>query len=54
MAAALLGERSAMSRISRDRVRKLLDEAEGYLMLDLPHRALQVLDSKAGRRKLPE
>jgi tetratricopeptide (TPR) repeat protein len=35
-----------MSRISRDRVRRLLDEAEGYLMLDLPRRSLQILDSR--------
>jgi tetratricopeptide (TPR) repeat protein len=35
-----------MSRISRDRIRRLLDEAEGYLMLDLPRRSLQILDSR--------
>jgi tetratricopeptide (TPR) repeat protein len=35
-----------MSRISRDQVRRLLDEAEGYLMLDLPDRALQILNSR--------
>jgi tetratricopeptide (TPR) repeat protein len=35
-----------MSRISRDRIRRLLDEAEGYLMLDLPGRSLQILDSR--------
>jgi tetratricopeptide (TPR) repeat protein len=35
-----------MSRISRDRVRRLLDEAEGYLMLDLPRRSLQILGSR--------
>ena len=35
-----------MSRISRDQIRKLLDEAEGYLMLDLPARSLQILDSR--------
>ncbi len=46
MAPALLGDRSAMSRMSRDRVRRLLDEAEGYLMLDLPRRALQILDGR--------
>jgi tetratricopeptide (TPR) repeat protein len=46
MAEALLGDRSAMSRMSRDRVRRLLDEAEGYLMLDLPRRALQILDGR--------
>ena len=46
VARALLGDRSAMSRISRDRIRKQLDEAEGYLMLDLPGRSLQILDSR--------
>ena len=46
VARALLGDRSAMSRISRDRVRRLLDEAEGYLMLDLPRRSLQILGSR--------
>ncbi len=35
-----------MSRISRDNVRRLLDEAEGYLMLDLPRRSLQILNSR--------
>ena len=40
------GDRSAMSRISRDQIRKLLDEAEGYLMLDLPRRSLQILGSR--------
>ena len=35
-----------MSRISRDRIRRLLDEAEGYLMLDLPRRSLQILESR--------
>ena len=46
MAPAFLGDRSAMSRISRDQIRKQLDEAEGYLMLDLPRRSLQILDSR--------
>ncbi len=36
-----------MSRISRDQVRKLLDEAEGYLMLDLPGRSVEILDSQS-------
>ncbi len=36
-----------MSRISRDRIRRLLDEAEGYLMLDLPARAVEILDSRS-------
>src|SRR5262245_11215169 len=35
-----------MSRISRDRIRRQLDEAEGYLMLDLPWRSLQILESR--------
>ncbi len=35
-----------MSRISDDRIRKQLDEAEGYLMLDLPERSLQILESR--------
>jgi tetratricopeptide (TPR) repeat protein len=45
-APALVGDRSAMSRISHDQVRRLLDEAEGYLMLDLPQRALRILDKR--------
>ena len=36
-----------MSRNSRDQVRRLLDEAEGYLMLDLPGRSLEILDSRS-------
>jgi tetratricopeptide (TPR) repeat protein len=36
-----------MSRISSDRIRKLLDEAEGYLMLDLPERSLHILDGRS-------
>jgi len=35
-----------MSRISRDRIRRLLDEAEGYLILELPQRSLQILESR--------
>ena len=35
-----------MSRVSDDRIRKQLDEAEGYLMLDLPGRSLQILESR--------
>jgi tetratricopeptide (TPR) repeat protein len=35
-----------MSRISNEQIRKLLEEAEGYLMLDLPGRALQIIDSR--------
>jgi tetratricopeptide (TPR) repeat protein len=36
-----------MSRISRDQVRRLLDEAEGYLMLNLPGRAVEILESRS-------
>ena len=35
-----------MSRITLDQIRKLLDAAEGYLMLDLPRRCLQILESQ--------
>jgi tetratricopeptide (TPR) repeat protein len=35
-----------MSRIIRDRIKRQLDEAEGYLMLNLPSRALQLLQSR--------
>jgi tetratricopeptide (TPR) repeat protein len=35
-----------MSRTSSDQIRKQLDEAEGYLMLDLPQRSLEILDSR--------
>ena len=45
-APAILGDRAVMSRISDDRIRKQLDEAEGYLMLDLPERSLQILESR--------
>ena len=33
--------------MSRNQIRRLLDEAEGYLMLDLPRRSLQILDSQS-------
>jgi tetratricopeptide (TPR) repeat protein len=36
-----------MSRVSSDQIRKQLDEAEGYLMLDLPRRSLEILESRA-------
>ncbi len=36
-----------MSRTSSDQIRRLLDEAEGYLMIDLPRRSLQILDSRS-------
>jgi tetratricopeptide (TPR) repeat protein len=35
-----------MSRGSDDQIRKQLDEAEGYMMLDLPGRSLQILESR--------
>ena len=35
-----------MSRIFRDRIKRLLDEAEGYLMLDLPERTLEILERR--------
>ncbi len=37
----------AMSRIIRDRIKRQLDEAEGYLMLNLPVRALEILERRA-------
>ena len=36
-----------MSRIVRDRIKRQLDEAEGYLMLQLPARALEILEQRA-------
>ena len=36
-----------MSRIIRDRIKRQLDEAEGYLMLNLPQRALAILERRA-------
>jgi Flp pilus assembly protein TadD len=36
-----------MSRIFRDRIKRQLDEAEGYLMLNLPLRALAIIESRA-------
>src|SRR6478736_3968650 len=41
------GGRALMSRIIRDRIRRQLDEAEGYLMLNLPRRALQLLQRRS-------
>jgi tetratricopeptide (TPR) repeat protein len=46
-APAFWGDRSPMSRTSSDQIRRLLDEAEGYLMIDLPRRSLQILDSRS-------
>jgi tetratricopeptide (TPR) repeat protein len=36
-----------MTRIPRDRLERRLDAAEGYLLLGLPHRALEILQSRA-------
>jgi tetratricopeptide (TPR) repeat protein len=36
-----------MSRIIRDRIKRQLDEAEGFLMLDLPERALAILERRS-------
>jgi tetratricopeptide (TPR) repeat protein len=36
-----------MSRIIRDRIKRQLDEAEGYLLLNLPARALEILERRA-------
>src|SRR4051794_14576683 len=41
------GSGGAMSRIIRDRIKRQLDEAEGYLMLGLPERALAILERRA-------
>jgi len=36
-----------MGRIIGDRIKRLLDEAEGYLMLELPQRALDILEHRS-------
>ena len=36
-----------MGRLIRDRIMRQLDEAEGYLMLGLPRRALEILEGRA-------
>jgi tetratricopeptide (TPR) repeat protein len=36
-----------MSRIIRDRIKRQLDEAEGYLLLNLPERTLTILERRA-------
>src|SRR5262249_32480858 len=41
------GAFSAMSRVSVEQIRRQLDEAEGFLMLDLPSRSLRILDSRS-------
>jgi tetratricopeptide (TPR) repeat protein len=35
-----------MTRITHDRMVRQLDSAEGYLVLELPHRALEILQSR--------
>jgi len=42
-----------MSEINRDQIQRLLDEAEGYLMIDLPRRSLQILDSRSDWSSMP-
>jgi tetratricopeptide (TPR) repeat protein len=42
-----------MSEINRDQIQRLLDEAEGYLMIDLPRRSLQILDSRSDWSTMP-
>jgi tetratricopeptide (TPR) repeat protein len=44
--AAKVGGRAVVSRKCDDRIRKQLDEAEGYLMLELPRHSLQILESR--------
>jgi len=41
------GDVGAMARIPRDRIKRQLDEAEGYLMLTLPRRALEILERRS-------
>jgi tetratricopeptide (TPR) repeat protein len=41
------GDVEAMGRLIRDRIIRQLDEAEGYLMLGLPRRALEILEGRA-------
>lgn len=36
-----------MSRIIRDPIKRQLDEAEGYLMLNLPRKAIEILERRA-------
>lgn len=36
-----------MTRVTRDRIERQLGEAEGYLMLNLPARALEILQSRS-------
>jgi len=41
------GDVEVMGRLIRDRIIRQLDEAEGYLMLGLPRRALEILEGRA-------
>jgi len=41
------GDGGPMGRIIRDGIKRQLDEAEGYIMLKLPHRALEILERRA-------
>ena len=36
-----------MGRIFRDRIKRQLDEAEGYLMLNMPRHALEIIERRA-------
>src|ERR1700681_3380268 len=47
MAGPFRGDRGPMGRIIGDRIKRQLDEAEGFLMLNLPQRALEILGSRA-------
>jgi tetratricopeptide (TPR) repeat protein len=40
-------EKRDMARVLRDRTVRRLDEAEGYLLLDLPRRALEILQAQS-------
>ncbi len=41
------GDVETMGRLIRDRIKRQLGEAEGYLMLGLPRRALEILEGRA-------
>jgi tetratricopeptide (TPR) repeat protein len=42
-----------MARITRDRIQRQLSEAEGYLDLDLPEKALEILQSRPDWATMP-
>jgi tetratricopeptide (TPR) repeat protein len=42
-----------MGRLSSEQIRRQLDEAEGFLMLDLPARSLQILESRSDWSNMP-